>query len=219
MSTPQPPAVRQLHGPVAAGLVGVPAADPPALAEQAEGSRSARRTSRGCPGWRRGSGAAAPSRAAPPARAFEAPLVAVGAGRRVDLVAPEHEDVPRGSARSSPSGRPPGAPPPRPPWRWPRTRRRCRPRSRSTPRRGRVAQVRVRRAARLQLALVEERPEHRGTPTCRPEAVRTPGLNHCTAGWGEPRSSRGRERRGPGRGHVAGDGVHRHSLATTGPVR
>ena len=98
----QPPALRQLEREVAAGLLGLPAADAAArrAGRTAAGTRSARRTSRGCRAARRGSGSARSGGCGQrrPVRAPNRSSYAVPAGGRVDLVAAQHQHLPpRGS--------------------------------------------------------------------------------------------------------------------------
>ena len=207
VDAPQPPVVRQLHGPVAAGLVGPPAADPAALAEQAqEPGEPVEPVVVAGDGVQRRVGRRGPRQGRPP-RALQPALVVVGAGRRVHLVAPEHEDVAPGQApvealgpqlAAADGGRHGG--------------------------RGleavagvghvvdphlvvgRVAQVGYARAGGLQLALVEERPEHRGHAHVQRRRREHPGAEPAHGGPGREPQLAGVEALRPGRGHVLGGG-------------
>jgi hypothetical protein len=111
VDAPEPPPVRELDREVAAGLSRAPAADPPALPELAQEPRQP--VVPVVVAWNRvetrvggvvGIKGRGPRQRGPP-RPLEAVLVALGAGGGVDLVAPEHHELPAGQRVGEPADR------------------------------------------------------------------------------------------------------------------
>ena len=180
VDAPQPPAVRQLDREVAAALAGAPAADPAVLAEQAQepGEPVVPVVVAG-DGVHGGVVAHRPGQCGPE-RPLEPVLVVLGAGARVHLVAAEHQDVAAGQRRCSTPSMP--TPSDRRASVWRHRHRRLEAVAGvghvvdPQPRRGsHSVRSTVRCLAGLELALVEERAEHRGEPHVQARPRQRPG--------------------------------------------